>query len=179
MSSSKTAVDRKSELSALQRDALALTFRYQKRFPEVVDGERKLGRIKIEKRGEFINNLSKLLITDDKLRLIAMERTDTSDSGVRLDLFATKVDRIAARCMEKTGHVDRAIAELEAIERRLHWPGNGLFESGDIDRLAKLQGLTPDQRDKFWIELSHMTVTAMAVLVQPFRQALKKLERSV
>ena len=53
--------------STLDRNVLALTLKYSKSHPEIIDGKKIHGRISIKKRAEHDAKLTRLLVEDKKI----------------------------------------------------------------------------------------------------------------
>jgi hypothetical protein len=168
-----------SGLRSLSRSALALTIRYQKRFPDITGGTRHPGRIRLDKRVAFIEDFSKLMIPDDKLRSLVLKWVEPRGIEGGKEVSKERVDTIVSYCVDKNGSVNGAFDELKAIYDKVmtgHPPAHHRYLLSDLDiaRLAKLQRLSDAETKEFSAELHHMVNSTRDILRQPLEGAMAR-----
>jgi hypothetical protein len=170
-------------MRTISRQTLALVFRYQKRFPEIVGGERWLGRMKLDKRFAFALDLSKLMIPDEQLRSYITSWYDpsftASTDSERKVMRHKKINDIVDYCLKKTGSIDAALAELTKLCGRLtygHEPSKTFLLYDDIFRLAKLQKLSEKEALDFREELSHAVESQLGLFSVIVTAAIDRME---
>lgn len=157
-------------IRALSRRTLALTFRYQKRFPEIVNGKRLIGRMRLDKKVEFFLDLSKLAIPEEQIRSSVISWYGSSSSlpdGERKILRREKVNAIADYCLRKNGSVDGAVAELTGLRKKMALEEAPIGEpplKADCLRLAKLQRLPEKEALDLYDQLTHSIWCSLGLL---------------
>lgn len=170
----------RNQREVIKRKTLALALSYVRRFPEVLDGEVLRGRIRLDKRPEFILDVTKLMVPDDRLRALVLEKRTRSenDERDRIDSIR-KSDKIAVYCLDKNnGSRDAALLELNAITSRLSGEGQRVLKLEDILALRSVRRMPKKMALQFASGLGHMVYSVLQVLISTVDGAVGRLEEA-
>ncbi|MFA6269466.1 MAG: hypothetical protein WCW13_05685 [archaeon] len=145
------------------RKALALNIKYQRKYPEIIQGQLIKGRFSLDKRSDFYRSLVNLSVEDKKLVAILTEPAP-KDLG----------KKIAEHAMNKCGSKPSAIEYLSGLKKRIEELSK---ENGLVDaKLLKLLKITPEEQNKFLKHHNHMINSASGIICARLTLGLRELK---
>lgn len=161
--------------NTFERNAVAFALRYARRYPEEVDGHKVAGRVSLGKRVEFVAELSKLYIKDERVRLIALELTPprVQDESARMKVALGRWNRLANLAVELNGgDREKAIQYLQGLMVGITPSFAQLIR--DIPKRVGVKD--PEKADQIILDVRHMLAPSFMFLSAAPEGALKQLK---
>ncbi|MFA5931403.1 MAG: hypothetical protein WC821_03760 [archaeon] len=159
--------------NSANRRILATTLKFQRKFPEIHNGVKLVGRMDVRARGKHIQEIAKIFIKDKELfDLIVGEQAQKLDPSQQRKLIANWAKR-------KTKTHSEAIELLEKIKNDIlssNYNEKMPTDINELKKISKIKKLNKTQQEDFLIHTNHTAGTGVFVILPPLFEAINFLK---
>ncbi len=155
----------------VERNVLALAARYQRRFPQVLEGSVVPGAVTLGAREPLLQDYARLMIPEQRLREILLNSKDSIEE-VSHKLVGYLLEKNNLSAEKTTAELQELFTYLGGDKKR------ELIHKEDLAQLASLKRMELQDAAEFIKETDHLIGTCSCILIGPIYTAIGIMQRN-